>query len=663
MRRPPQLWEQKLSRITSILGVGISSSGDATSIVNPSPPPGSDGPGTDPGPTLPPPGAFIKPSTPILTGAVQGIRVRWDGLNSAGDLWPYDTSWIEVHMATSGTGFTPDATTLKGRLDYPGEFYVGGLSAGTTYHFRLRGADPAGNYTEPSDAASGQTGLTTSGDYGTATITQGAVSFNARQIGGVTSTVGTVQPTSPVVGDIWLDTTGGATTHKRWNGTTWETILFGSGSIADLAITTVKIDQSAITAAKLSNNAVTAAKIAAGAIEADKIAANAITADKIAANAITSDKIAANTITASDIAANTITGSLIAANTITATNIATGAITAGAIAAGEVTAGKLAADAIDAMTITGATIRTNSGSGARVVLDTSGLRGFDALNNERVNINASTGDLTMTGGTITSGYITGGTVTGARFVTSANGSRVRLSDNVTGPWGTSDAIEFFDGGNQAAMMHYVQGLGLDIYSNKISLLNKAGSTGPGSVDAQIFGDLTIWDDLRVDNATSLGDSGANVAFRVDASGNVYSYGVDDNTTASAANVRVGASAQLFRSTSTVRLKDELAPLEDDLAGVPAEKIADFPASVDPYDVLTLTPTEFRSLSPADADARSLGFIAEDVAAKLPWAANWDDEGLPSAVEDRPILAALLWVVREQQATITDLRTRIEALEA
>jgi hypothetical protein len=144
---------------------------------------------------------------------------------------------------------------------------------------------------------------------------------------------------------------------------------------------------------------------------------------------------------------------------------------------------------------------------------------------------------------------------------------------------------------------------------------------------------------------------------------VFSYGIDDNTTANAANVRVGSSAQLLKSTSTARLKDDLAPLDPDLAGVAAEKISSDPASVDPNDVLTITPTEFRSLSPADGDARSLGFIAEDVAAKFPWAANWDEDGIPSAIEDRPILAALLAVVKDQAATITDLRARIEALEA
>ena len=57
MRRPPQLWEQRLARTTAILGAGISSSGDATAIVPPSPAPGSGG-GTEPAPVAPPVGSL-----------------------------------------------------------------------------------------------------------------------------------------------------------------------------------------------------------------------------------------------------------------------------------------------------------------------------------------------------------------------------------------------------------------------------------------------------------------------------------------------------------------------------------------------------------------------------------------------------------------------------
>jgi hypothetical protein len=204
-----------------------------------------------------------------------------------------------------------------------------GLTANTTYYVRLVGVDSVGNRTDPSTAASSQTGLTTSSDYGTATIGSGAVSFNARQIGGITTTVGTTAPSSPVTGDIWLDSTGGAITHKRWSGSAWVTQAFDSESIS----------AGAITATQIAAGAITAGAIAAGAITAEKIDANAVTADKIQAGAINADKIAANAITAS----------------------------------------KIAADALDARTITGSSLRTAS-SGARIELGTALLGAAGLLN-------------------------------------------------------------------------------------------------------------------------------------------------------------------------------------------------------------------------------------------------------------------------------------------
>lgn len=553
MRRPPQLWEQRLAKVTSIVATGMSSSG-ATSLAPPGVPPATGG-NFEPAAVTPPPGAFIKPSTPTLVGGLQGINVLWDGLNSDGDLWPYDTSFVEVHMDTTGTAFTPGTATLKGRLARPGNLFVGGLTAGTTYYFRLRGVDAEGSVTEPSDAASGLTGLTTASDYGTATIGTGAVSFNARSIGGVTNTVGSTAPSNPLLNDVWLDSSPGtAIIHKIWNGSTWVTNAWGSASIA------------------------------AGQITALQIATGAITAGAIAADAITGKTVTGGTVTGAQITGNTITGGTISGSFIS-------------------------------------------------------------------------------GGTVSGGVVSGGTVTGARVVTSGGGSRVRLADNVTGPWGTADALEFFDGGAQAAMMAYVSGLGLDFYSNTTSFLNKAGDTSPGGVQVNVYGDLTVHDDLIVNDAVNLGDTGTEDALRINSDGEVFSYGIDEHTTASAANVRVGTSAQLLKSTSTERVKDHIISLGGDLAGVDSAKITDEPASVDPYDVLEIASVEFESLAPADGGQRLLGFIAENVATVFPWAAEWDETGEPSSVADRPILAALLQVVKDQQHTITDLRARIEALEA
>ena len=607
LRRPPQLWEQKLARTTAVVGLGVG--GDATALVTDPPVPGTEG-GVEPAPTLPPPESFSTPSAPTLTGGVQSIMVTWDGLTSTGDQYPYETAVVEVHQSTT-TGFTPSSSTLKGELRYPGNFTITGLTAETTYYFKLRGRDAAGNFTTASAQASGTTGLTTTNDYGTGTIEAGAVSFNARAIGGITTTVGTTAPTSPLTGDIWLDSTGGSIVHKRWSGTAWVTQAWGSSSLS--------------------------------------------------------------------------------ANCITATQIAAGAVTAGAILAGEVTAEKIRGDAIDGKVITGATFRTSATAGtsttprAGVILDTSGLRGFDASGNQTININASTGAVTLTGflnatdvgsggsttidgGRITTGFIsgdriTGGTIEGATIQTRAGGSRIRLDDAVTGPYGTNDAIEFIGGGNSRAIIAWDESdQMLDFYANYFGVYSRNGGTTTFDVSGKIEADSAVIGSLTANTAMEISFSGGNRALRVASNGDVFSYGVDAATTANAANVRVCASAQLLKSTSTVRVKDQLVPVTDDLAGVESDKLADFPASIDPYDVLTVTPTEFRSLSPADAEARMFGFIAEDVATKLPWAANWDDDGIPSAVEDRPILAALLAVVRDQQQTITDLTARVTALE-
>ena len=326
LRRPPQLWEQKLARTTSVIGMGVGSG--ATAIVDPTPTPGSDE-GVEPSPTTPAPEDFVAPSTPTLSGTVQGIRVTWDGKNANGDPYPAG-AFVEIHISTTSATFTPSATTLAGTLlGSAGFFTIGALTAGTTYYVRLVGVDEAGNRTDPSTAASSQTGLTTSSDYGTATIGSGAVSFNARQIGGITTTVGTTAPSSPVTGDIWLDSTGGAITHKRWSGSAWVTQAFDSESISAGAVTATQIAAGAITAGAIAAGAITAEKIEAGAVKADKIEAGAISADKIATNAVTAAKIEA----------------------------------------GAVTADKISATAIDGKTITGALIRTSSGNTRAVLGD------------------------------------------------------------------------------------------------------------------------------------------------------------------------------------------------------------------------------------------------------------------------------------------------------
>lgn len=262
----------------------------------------------------------------------------------------------------------------------------------------------------------------------------------------------------------------------------------------------------------------------------------------------------------------------------------------------------------------------------------------------------------ITAGSLSGDRISGGTISGSTFVTRGSGYRARLKDG--GATGV-DHLEFLNGNTVLAKLGATPtNFQVSVPTDFIIYNNSGG-----------FGDLSVRDIgcNDIEAASSKGGSltvgtATEYGFRVASDGDVFSYGVDQNTTANAANVRVGASAQLLKSTSTVRVKDDLQPLYGDLTDVPAEKISAETASVNWHDVLDICPTEFRSLSEVDNDERLLGFIAEDVAAKFPWAAEWDADGIPATVNDRPILAALLAVVKDQADTIADLTARIEALE-
>jgi hypothetical protein len=149
------------------------------------------------------------------------------------------------------------------------------------------------------------------------------VDFTARDIGGITTTVGSTQPTSPVAGDLWYDAAHGFLLNQ-FDGAAWNPYQYGTGAIAAGSVTAALIAANTITASQIAAGTITATQIASATITAGNIAAGTITASNIAANTITAALIAANTITAAQIAAGTITTSQIAAGTITAQNLAVG---------------------------------------------------------------------------------------------------------------------------------------------------------------------------------------------------------------------------------------------------------------------------------------------------------------------------------------------------
>jgi hypothetical protein len=122
---------------------------------------------------------------------------------------------------------------------------------------------------------------------------------------------------------------------------------------------------------------------------------------------------------------------------------------------------------------------------------------------------------------------------------------------------------------------------------------------------------------------------------------------------------VVTTGRLRRIASSQKIKYDMYSFTEPLSSVVLpEKIAGGP-TVDPYDVLNISATEFSVIDEGvKTDRRVLGFIADDVADKFPIAATKDSNGEPAGVLDTAIVAALLVVVRELKQELADLKSSI-----
>ena len=137
-----------------------------------------------------------------------------------------------------------------------------------------------------------------------------------------------------------------------------------------------------------------------------------------------------------------------------------------------------------------------------------------------------------------------------------------------------------------------------------------------------------------------------------------------NNTTGIDSVGITTGNRLRRISSSQAIKYDIATVTKPLSpSVDAAKVCDV-VTVNPTALLDVAVAEFSVIDDGEpTDRRVLGFIAEDVADKLPIAVSRDANGNPAGVLDTSLLAALLAVVQDQQHIIDDLTARIEALEA
>lgn len=300
-----------------------------------------------------------QPSAPVLTPALGVVRVRWDGLGSAGEAMPADLAYVEVH-AGAASGYAPSAATLRDQLRAAGTSPLVGDPYGAELYVRLVAVDRSGNRSAASaevHAAPEQVDL---GDLPDnlltgAKLVAGAVGTLQLAADAVTEAkLATDAVTARVLGPAAVDTA--AIAANAVTEATLATDAVSARVLAAASVDTGALVAGAVDAAALAAGAVTTAKLAAGAVDAAAIGANAVTTAKLATDAVDARVLAAGAVDAPAIAASAVTAGAIAANAVTAGTIAAGAVTTAALDAGAVTTAKLAAGAVTAATIAADTI-------------------------------------------------------------------------------------------------------------------------------------------------------------------------------------------------------------------------------------------------------------------------------------------------------------------
>ncbi|NUP69300.1 MAG: hypothetical protein HOW71_44845 [Nonomuraea sp.] len=275
--------------LRGILGVQADGT-TAVNIVNGAPPP--------------------QPSAPVVTSELGGVTVVWDGTTADGSTLPLDWQRVEVHASTT-SGFTPDASTLRSTIETP----QGGTQVVMTddpVYVRLLARNTSGIASPPSDQA---------GPFGPIPVVAADV---------LDGTITTLKLADDAVtqAKVAVDAIG---SDQLEAGAVLEEKLAANAvtqaKLADQAVSTLKLADDAVTAAKVAVNAIDSTSIQDGAISTPKLAALSVQAGNIAADAVAAGKVAADAITARELAANSVTAAEISAGSVTAAAIAAGAVT------------------------------------------------------------------------------------------------------------------------------------------------------------------------------------------------------------------------------------------------------------------------------------------------------------------------------------------------
>ena len=190
----------------------------------------------------------------------------------------------------------------------------------------------------------------------------------------------------------------------------------------------------------LTIGAIIGADIAAGTITGSNIDSGTITGSNIAAATIEGTNILADSIGSSHIASNTISADHLMTDSVTSTKILAGAVTSDKVYAGAITADKISVDSLDAISanlgevtsgiVTASIVRTSANPGVnRVIMDNSGLRGYDTSLGLTFNIYTDGTPPLFSSGIINNCTIINSTMISNDFKTSSELPWVEMTDS------------------------------------------------------------------------------------------------------------------------------------------------------------------------------------------------------------------------------------------
>jgi hypothetical protein len=283
-------------------------------------------------------------------------------------------------------------------------------------------------------------------------------------------------------------------------------------------------------------------------------------------------------------------------------------------------------------------------SGSRVVMNSAGIAGFNSSGSATFSINASTGDVSMTGA-----LFTGGTIYGGQLNINGN-CTIDTSGFLTATGATITGIITATSGSFTGSIYAGSGTIGGWTINSTQLYNGSGAFMNGSTGN--IGGNTI---TAFSNILSYGQIVTTSGGYIEAAGYIRAlgqlYAAGHITTGSAANGYVNAlTGQVARSTaSSQRYKHDIVNLRD-VPELNPTALYELPVRAFRFNKDYLPETDDR------AEVLVPGFIAEEVDAIYPTGADYNN-GKVETWNDRMIIPAILALVQDQNQRIIALEAK------